>query len=60
MHAWQVGLGTLLLAASGLVLAATGQPGAGVPFGVAGVAAAAAVGLGAAALTGRGDERTAR
>lgn len=57
MQASKVGLGALLLAASGLTLEATGQPGAGVPLGLAGIAV---VGLAASTLTARAGERSTR
>lgn len=57
MQASKVVLGAVLLAASGLTLEATGQPGAGLPLGLAGIAA---VGLAASTLTTRADERTTR
>jgi len=47
MNVSKIGLGSLLLAASGLTMEATGQPGAGVPLGLA---ALAVVGLVAYAL----------
>lgn len=44
MNASKVGLGAVLLAASGVTLEATGQPGAGLPLALAGVAAVGLVG----------------
>jgi hypothetical protein len=44
MNASKVGLGAVLLAASGLTLEATGQPGAGLPLALAGLAAMGLVG----------------
>ena len=57
MDVSKVGLGAILLAASGLTMEATGQPGAGVPLGLAGLAA---LGLVASALTARRKKRPTR
>lgn len=57
MQASKIAVGALLLVASGLTLEATGRPGAGVPLGLAGIAA---VGLAASTLSARTGDRTTR
>lgn len=57
MDASKVGLGALMLGASGITLELTGVPGASVPLGLAGLAA---VGLAVAAVADRSDRRTVR
>lgn len=52
MDATKIGLGALLLVTSGVTLEATGQPGSGVPLGIAGLAAVGL--LTYALLAGRG------
>lgn len=58
MDAPKVGLGALLLAASGLTMAATDQPGASVPLGLAGLAAVVLVAY--ALVAAPGDRRRLR